>query len=65
MLFDAADAPGLRRKVAELEAAVTSLTAQVARLERKNKWLQSSYDFYYAAFTERQIAIAEEARKGE
>ncbi len=35
MLLDASDAPDLRAKVAELEAVVTGLTEEVARLEKE------------------------------
>ena len=60
-LFDAADAPHLRAQVAELEAAVTRLTEQVARLERDNKRLTADAAFHFESFTGKQLKIAENA----
>ena len=58
-LFDAADAPALRQQVAELQATVTRLTAEVARLERENERLAADAKFHFEGFVAAQLRVAE------
>lgn len=60
MLLDAADAPDLRAKVAELEVTVTALTKENASQARQIERLKLDVKFYYEGFTGKQLRIAED-----
>ena len=60
-LFDAADAPHLRAQVAELEGELALLRTDYARIQRELGRANADVKFYYDAFVEQQLKIAENA----
>lgn len=60
-IVDAADAPHLRAQVAELETAVTRLTAERDALLAENDKLRGDYEFYLCAFCQQAAKPAENA----
>jgi hypothetical protein len=59
--FDAADAPGLRARVAELEAETRRKDGIIAELERQLELERKTAIFYYGLHAERQPAMIEDA----
>lgn len=60
ILFNAADAPALRSRVAELEATVTALTTERDALRVENDKLRGDYEFYLCAFCQQAKAKSAE-----
>jgi hypothetical protein len=60
-LFDAADAPELRARVSELETQLAARDLAIGRQARQIERLEADVKFYYAAFTGKQLTIAEDA----
>jgi hypothetical protein len=59
-IVDAADAPGLRRRVAELEATLAQRDATIAELMQRLSVAQTMADFYYELYADKPHRIENE-----
>jgi hypothetical protein len=59
-IVDAADAQGLRRRVAELEATIAQRDATIAELTQRLSVAQTMVDFYYELHADKPHRIENE-----